>query len=191
MFAYCNSNPVNALDPRGKDAIWLQDIDNAVAGYLGHTGLLIQDLSGKWYYFNWTNSTCYCWEVDPLKYDYTSLDSLMEVDGNRYDASIYFKGDCSASLEYAEDLKKNSSAEDYSLIGNNCMQVVTDVLMQGEFEQNDLCYTTMLHKARNSIIPNVSYSRIVNFYNAEQVYTAAPEWAKWLYTSPGKAALTY
>ena len=191
MFAYCLNNPVNAYDPLGEDAIWLQDIDNAVAGILGHTGLLIQDSSGKWFYFNWTNSYCCCWEVDPKKFDYTSLSSLMTIDGNRYDAAIYFEGDFSASVAYAEKLEKNYSSEDYVLVGNNCMQVVADVLMQGEFEQSDLSYKVMLHKARNSTIPNVAYSRMVNFTNAEQIYNAAPKWAKRLYTSPERAALIY
>ena len=27
MFAYCNNNPVNQVDPEGTDAIWLQDLD--------------------------------------------------------------------------------------------------------------------------------------------------------------------
>ena len=109
MFAYCLNNPANALDPAGEDAIWLQDTNNRVAGILGHTGLLIQDENGTWYYFNWTNGSCSFYKVDPKQYDYTSIESLMKIDGNRYDATIYFEGDFSGSIKYAEMLKKNFS----------------------------------------------------------------------------------
>ena len=115
----------------------------------------------------------------------------MTIDGNRYDAAIYFEGDFGASIAYAQTLEKDYSSDAYKLLRNNCMQVATDVLMQGEYEQNNTSYKVMLSKARNSIIPNVAYSRMINFYNAEQTYNAAPNWSKWLYTSPERAALTY
>ena len=191
MFAYCNNNPVNALDSLGTDAIWLQDTNNAVAGPLGHTGLLIQDSDGTWYYFNWTNGYCCCIKVSPIEFDYESLESLMTIDGDRYDAAIYLEGDFSQSVIHASELADNYSPEDYKLMKNNCMQVVTDVLMEGKFEQNDASYKLMLAKSRNSIIPNVAFSRMVNFYAAEQAYNSAPNWAKWLYTSPERAAMTY
>ena len=191
MFAYCNNNPVNALDSLGTDAIWLQDTNNAVAGPLGHTGLLIQDSDGTWYYLNWTNSYCCCIKVSPIEFDYESLESLMTIDGDRYDAAIYLEGDFSQSVIHASELADNYSPEDYKLMKNNCMQVVTDVLMEGKFEQNDASYKLMLAKSRNSIIPNVAFSRMVNFYAAEQAYNSAPNWAKWLYTSPERAAMTY
>ena len=191
MFSYCLNNPVNAIDPLGEDAIWLQDTNNRVAGILGHTGLLIQDETGTWYYFNWTNSNCSFYKVDPEKFDYTSIKSLMKIDGNRYDATIYFEGDFSGSIKYAEMLKKNFSKKDYKLMRNNCMQVVTDVLMRGNFAQSDGCYKLFLQRIRSSMIPNVAYSRMVNFHNAVLIYHAAPRWAKWLYTSPERAVWIY
>ena len=54
MFAYCYNNPLNATDPSGEDAIWLQDSD-AVYG-AGHTGLLIQDSNRNWWHFYWGNN---------------------------------------------------------------------------------------------------------------------------------------
>ena len=54
MFAYCNNNPVNRIDPDGNDAIWLQFGEAVkIFGFLplGHTSLLIQDDQNNWWYF--------------------------------------------------------------------------------------------------------------------------------------------
>ena len=51
MFAYCNNNPVNQIDPEGTDAIWLQFAYGA--NNCGHTSLLIQDSANIWWYFYW------------------------------------------------------------------------------------------------------------------------------------------
>ena len=51
MFAYCNNNPVNQIDPEGTDAIWLQFAYGANG--FGHTSLLIQDSANIWWYFYW------------------------------------------------------------------------------------------------------------------------------------------
>ncbi len=51
MFAYCNNNPVNRLDPEGTDAIWLQDLDGVY--YMGHTSLLIEDALGVSWFTYW------------------------------------------------------------------------------------------------------------------------------------------
>lgn len=51
MFAYCNNNPVNMSDTAGNDAIWIQE--EGSAGGAGHSGLMIQDEEGNWYYFYW------------------------------------------------------------------------------------------------------------------------------------------
>ena len=51
MFAYCENNPVNAIDSTGTDAILLQYHD--AAGTFGHLGLLVQDSQYCWHYFYW------------------------------------------------------------------------------------------------------------------------------------------
>ena len=51
MFAYCNNNWVNQIDPEGTDAIWLQFPDGANG--FGHTSLLLQDSADNWWYFYW------------------------------------------------------------------------------------------------------------------------------------------
>lgn len=51
MFAYCLNNPINYFDRHGHDAIWIHE--SGSAGGFGHTGLLVQDNGGIWYYFYW------------------------------------------------------------------------------------------------------------------------------------------
>lgn len=55
MFAYCGNSPVNCFDYNGKDAIWINEGDSA--GPFGHSGLIIQDENGQWYYFYWGPAT--------------------------------------------------------------------------------------------------------------------------------------
>ena len=51
MFAYCLNDPVNCFDDDGRDAVWIHETDSA--GGFGHSGLLIQDDEGNWYFFYW------------------------------------------------------------------------------------------------------------------------------------------
>ena len=82
MFAYCNNNPVNQIDPEGTDAYWIQFgnavrlfslnllsksqikqlvnffgvinvTTNQISLQFGHTSLLLQDSVNNWWYFYW------------------------------------------------------------------------------------------------------------------------------------------
>ena len=189
MFAYCLNNPVNAFDPTGEDAIWLGETYNSASKIFGHTGLLIQDKAGVWYYFNCNNIGCTLKEVGNI--DYNDIKDLPGFISNKYDVSIYFKGDFSTSIEYAKKLGKTFSRKDYKLLRNNCMQVSIDVLIRGKFAQSDASYKSFLRRVSNCTIPNIAFSRVYNFHNAVQTYHAAPRWARWLYTSPEMAVWMY
>lgn len=49
-FSFVLNNPINAIDPDGRDVILL--IDKEGAGGRGHMGMLFQDEKGSWYYFS-------------------------------------------------------------------------------------------------------------------------------------------
>ncbi len=49
-YTYTVNNPINAIDPDGRDVILL--IDKQGAGGKGHMGMLYQDGNGSWYYFS-------------------------------------------------------------------------------------------------------------------------------------------
>ena len=51
MCAYCLNNPTNYVDDAGTDAIWIQEEKSAENQ--GHTGLMVQDEEGNWFYFFW------------------------------------------------------------------------------------------------------------------------------------------
>ena len=51
IFAYCFNNSVNYIDAAGTDAIWIQEWNSAEEQ--GHTGLMVQDEEGNWFYFYW------------------------------------------------------------------------------------------------------------------------------------------
>ena len=175
MFAYCLNNPVNACDPAGEAAIWLQDVDNAVVGKLGHTGLLIQDAEGTWYYFNWSDKSCYFAAI-PLDEDgNSSLEKFMSSTGKRYEKSIYFEGDFSASIEYAMELKRNFASHGHNFFFQNCSQTSVEVLMQGEFSQSDFLYKLFLSEMRFILVPNVAYGEMFIFHSAIQDQSVVPE----------------
>ena len=55
MFAYCNNNWVNQIDPEGTDAYMVQ-FGNAVQTLWwtnGHTSVILQDSVNNWWYFYW------------------------------------------------------------------------------------------------------------------------------------------
>jgi len=198
MFAYCLNNPVNAIDPSGEDAIWLQDM-NAVYN-AGHTGLLIQDAKGKWHHFYWGNNGTGKFNKEGAKaklellsgFTYTNFDNLKNYLKNHktyngsYEGYIYFKGDFSAGQQYADTLQRN-----YNLIWDNCMQMSVDVLLKGRFEKSNASYKAFLRSIRANPIPNVAYTRLRNFHTSVVLYHAAPWYLRWACVNPVKAVLIY
>ena len=194
LYSYCDNDSVNMSDPDGTDAVWLQ-ANKQVAG-LGHTGLLIQDKNGVWWHFFWGNSRggisgksgadngCRL-----IKYsgniDLKSINAS-GVYGGTYTGMIYFKGNFSASYNYAVNATKS-----YFLLWNNCMQVCIDALRKGKFTQSDLCYKTFLFKIRSNVIPNAAYSRLFVFNKITVMWNNAPWYLKKIYMAPAIACLIY
>ena len=146
MFAYCYNNAINFVDNDGFDAIWIQE-GNSAAGF-GHSGLMVQDVNGSWYYFYWgpvdengsaaematigvTDGMIFE-KVENLSGDLTYTDdvrSALRTCGNenaeerafKITSTAYFKGDYTATFNYLQKLK-NSPREKYHLLRNNCVQ---------------------------------------------------------------------
>ena len=122
MFAYCENNPVNFVDPSGTDAWLLQDSDGVF--YMGHTSLLIQERPGRWWYFYWGDNriklvyigTCTLNSLNSYLNTHTNVAGKFEYnrktfrwewknyreaiyDGT-YEKRIILKGDFSKSLSY-------------------------------------------------------------------------------------------
>ena len=52
-YTYCGNNPVIYADPFGLDAIYITQSD--AVGIFGHSGSVVQDKAGDWFFFYWGN----------------------------------------------------------------------------------------------------------------------------------------
>lgn len=175
MFVYCLNNPGNYLDRKGEDAIWIQEESNV--GSLGHSGLLVEDDDGQWYYFYWgdgangSSRTYYLIKVDVEGYDLTNTEDVIEVVDHALAAqkdlsdefrkkrhnitsTIYFDGDYGATYNYLDNLR--DSDKEYHFLLNNCVQISWMAMAQ-----SDRRFTM----ATCSVIPNRSYVEILHFKN--------------------------
>ncbi len=195
MFAYCNNTPVNACDPSGEDAIWLQDT-NAVFGF-GHTGLLLQDGNGEWYHTYWgnngsgflnkKNAIARYSKVNEFKFStFSKLKTKLDKQfGIRYECFIYITGDFRKSVEYIKKIQKN-----YNLLWNNCVQVSIDALRKGTFKKYNNEYNRFLSLVRVIPIPNVVYNKVFAFNAAVNAYEVM-RWINKKNTTPAQMVDIY
>ena len=207
MFAYCENNPVNVVDPTGEDAWWLQDT-NAVFG-CGHTSLLIQESKGKWWYFYWGPNeirliyigTCSLYSLNELLtgkkdksgdyYYHEWYDSYIKIQGNFYQSLEYIArlfGKSFSAIKNSKDgyckgysVHKNSA---YNLITNNCMQVSTDALMRGFFYYYENTYKRALQLVRLYTVPNGAYAFLKSVGGCISFYKTASHGMIARYVSP-------
>ena len=183
MFAYCENNGVNFVDPSGTDAWWLQDTDGVC--YMGHTSLLIQERPGRWWYFYWGKDkiqlvkigTCTLKSLNEKKLKIKDNQGHVIYDGS-YEKYSLIRGNFYHSLMYIYynlmnqsppfDLTKSifiNGNDKYKLITRNCMQVSMEVLNRGSFKANNRYNHLALSIASGFIIPNLAY----NFYVSSQM----------------------
>jgi len=178
MFVYCINNPMNYVDSRGTDAIWIQESESVYT--LGHTGLLVEDADGKWYFFYWGSDpnaedpglfqklidgepAKYIWqEIKTDGYNLFTTDGVKEALSNSKGMAasrsdkvtdiIYFVGDYTNTSEYIIDL--GSSNEKYNRIQNNCVQQTIKALSKSD--------PRII--IANDMIPNVAYENVKRMY---------------------------
>ena len=148
-YAYCLSNPVNAIDPDGKDVVILNAPQGA--GGRGHMAALIQDKQGNWYYMTMGArgngnlsqvlssgvaggmrlESCGTQDVnDAIKY------AKMDKNNSEYTQELVFK--TSSKMDgriYQSAINKqnkvNSGEEEYKALTNSCADAVKDVIEGG------------------------------------------------------------
>ncbi len=200
MFTYCNNNFINQIDPKGTDAIWLQDVD-AVYG-AGHTSLLIQDAIGNWWFTYWGDKSiiahpfghgtikelnCYINGFDPRNHNNFYLKHYYD---GYFDLLLYIKGDFTNSLTYylyhiflqQGTLVKSKSGDNpiytyktnrsllYNLLIHNCMQSCIDALMFGHFYLFDISIKDYIWKIRRETVPNIAFSSLAVYYPPTIIY---------------------
>ena len=144
MFAYCGNNPVNCVDDTGTDAVWIQEKNRAQGQ--GHSGLLVDDGEGNWYFLYWGSagdpSLVQKILGAPYKFVFVKIDvsecDLSSVGGvvaalkksdnssvkerNEYVTGVvYLEGDYSETYKYLADkyeqeLSKPGSLKKYKLL---------------------------------------------------------------------------
>ena len=178
MFAYCKNNPVNYYDSEGTDAIWIQEGESAMG--MGHTGLLIEDPQGDWWYFYWgpkdpnaffpfmcvnVPEVCIYQKVETDGYDLTTADGVQEMlsankispypdsePGEITDVK-YYEGNYVRTHLYLWSYSENCEGifgPNYSLLMNNCVQVCVRALGKSDFR----------FAFYASLIPNFAYSDV-------------------------------
>ena len=173
----------------GDDAIWIQERDRG-SGF-GHSGLIVQDKDGEWYYFFWGasggNKIEQLLGVDPVclvvKLDTQNLDmknpacvvkaiSQSDIASIRCRAdyvteTIYFEGDYTKTLVGLQTLKARTENEYgplYYMVDMNCAEVSAYALMLSNSELTQI----------NSVIPN----RIVwTIRSLSHYHRPTPSWA--------------
>ncbi len=142
------------LDASGHDAIWIQEANSACGE--GHSGLMVQDADGQWYYFFWgpqkegfqlgilfvgVPSRFVLKEINTYGHDLTktnevriavtnSSDPFIRDRDKKITATYYFKGDYTATYNWLKEKEKEENL--YQLLTDNCVQVVISAMQQSD-----------------------------------------------------------
>ena len=202
LYTYCGNDGVNAWDPSGHDAIWLQQTDGAIG--FGHTAVSIKLSNGNWWYCSFASSQpdnlagnikgikgaivtneymvnySQKWEDLPspeggskelrkkFEDSISSIDATIKEgnkQGVRYDKYIYLEGDFIKSYKYLLKKKKkiNNGKVMYTLLKNNCKNLVVDALRKGTLELRSKEFKKCLKKAKKKLAPNDAFEIVEDF----------------------------
>lgn len=151
------NNPLNAIDPDGRDVVFL--IDKEGAGGRGHMGMLFQDKAGAWYYFTqgaaengstsgFLSGSNYRGGVGivPMQTVTKSGDVINmtkeqaidfvkagKVDGTKYDDALTLKTTNKQDAQITQNAYSlrtdfQNKKEEYNVYFNNCTDAVQDVV---------------------------------------------------------------
>ena len=177
-YAYCLNNPLNMVDPDGKDGIYIAFPDYKIStpigkiGGLGHAGiLLINNSDGFTKYYEYGRydvegkgivRTIAVPNVEIDKYGKPTIESLNKTlkvisekagHGGRIEGVYVDSDEFGKMNDYAQrKLQENSNLDrkEYSLIRNNCGTFAVDVLQQDEKLKNKI--PLILDPRPNSIV---------------------------------------
>ena len=167
------------FDNGGKDAIWIQESESAKGQ--GHSGLMVQDENGNWFYFYWgpdnedapiknlivgVPNGSYFEPIETDGADLTQTSQVIDVlklaensstkastRADKITESYYFVGDYTATYNKARDYSK--SDEEYKLITNNCVQKTLNA-----FCDSDSRFTQVSYGTANCIRPNSAATKV-------------------------------
>lgn len=179
LYTYCGNDGVNAWDPSGHDAIWLNS--NKSASGFGHAAVLIKNSHNKWDYFSYTQKGLL---KKTLSYYYSFANNnyiLQYINENYrkgdsmrpYDGLIYFKGKFKSVKNKTIKEKKKYSGSSYSLLSHNCLDMTVDFLRKGQFVRYNKEYHVALGYAKSMSIPNNAFAGMKYFDDTIDSYMKA------------------
>lgn len=193
MFAYCENNAINSIDPSGTDAVLLFQTD--AVGIFGHAALIYQ-YKGSWYYF----SVAYKEQNSDMIIDFVKLGKSLNakkiksinnaIKNNskvkykvKYTGTFYVKGNFKKSYSFCKKIYK--TPEKYGVITNNCLKVAVRALNKGTCTgKNAQYYQTALIYLLGMTIPNKAYMAC-NFFKATyKNYYSKPWYIQIFMTDP-------
>ncbi|HLN34652.1 MAG TPA: RHS repeat-associated core domain-containing protein [Nitrososphaeraceae archaeon] len=142
-YNYCLNNPVNLVDPDGRDVIVL--LASKGASGLGHAAVLIGNEEKGWWYLSKNGTIGGIKRIfGPPDFKPEKFLNLQEFKNvilndmtNPYNFAYRIKSD-EKTDEMMIDAGKKSGEQFYILLGNNCMDLVDEVLKAGGFKTSPL-----------------------------------------------------
>ena len=179
LYAYCGNDGVNAWDPSGHDAIWLNS--NKSASGFGHAAVLIKNSRNQWDYFSYTKTGLLKKTLSHL-YSFANSDYIVQFINEEYrkgalmepyDSFIDFKGKFKSVKNKTIKEKKKYSGKSYSLMSHNCLDVTVDFLRKGKFARYNQEYHAALGWAMSMSIPNNAFAGMQYFDDTIDSYMEA------------------
>ena len=173
LYTYCENDGVNQVDPSGHDAMLLLKTNAGGVTRQGHMALVFQVSNYKTrksrkqdaYFYsldggglstsgNPAGTSDTFVSIGHPKFTWKSVKMRMFLSGNigdiryLYNECLYLSGDFSELKRFFKRDSLGQTRICYSLLTNNCMQVVMDALSYGKFKEYDNEYKTALAYAR-------------------------------------------
>ena len=142
-YSFCLGDPVNKVDPSGKDAIVLLDDSN----FIGHTAMLIENENGQFDYYsiNGTNMVVCGWRIAgqdqndvAVEGNWSDAQEFLDSDfnsesgcGYNYSSAMLLETTPEQDQEIKQEFSNIAENESYNPLFNNCAHTVQRSLIAG------------------------------------------------------------
>ena len=173
LYAHCGNDGVNSVNPSGHDAVFLHygyavgssDTGGRKRGFsFGHSGLLVENKYGGWYYFYWGKAGGKYVRIsinsDILdKPNDETINKVEEATKKIYSEMItgYIKGNFQKTHK---NLLVYKDKDNYNLITRNCVQASVRNLLLGKFKRPSKKLGKELRKLKNGVVPRNTFDTL-------------------------------